>query len=287
MSFKIAYGAGHYLNTPGKRLPKELDKNQTREWTLNDRVARYFAEAAKQYDVELLRLDDATGKTDTTLAQRVKKANDWKADFYLSIHHNAGANLTNAGGIVAFSYPKCVKAAEYRDAIYNACIANGGLKGNRATPKTTGTYYVLKNSKMNAVLMEYGFMDSKADYVTILTEAYAKKMGYATMEGIAKVAGLKKKTNNTEAKKENTNKTTTTGVCNVEIKVLKKGAKGNAVKALQTLLIGAGFSCGSKGVDGSFGGDTEAAVKAYQKAKKIAVDGSVGPKTWSKLLGVN
>lgn len=287
MSFKIAYGAGHYLNTPGKRLPKELDKNQTREWTLNDRVARYFAEAAKQYDVELLRLDDPTGKKETTLAQRVKKANDWKANFYLSIHHNAGAKLTNAGGIVAFSYPKCANAAKYRDAIYDACIANGGLKGNRATPKNTASYYVIKYSKMDAVLVEYGFMDSKADYATILTEAYAKKMGYATMEGIAKVAGLKKIAKPAEPKKETTNKTTTTGVCNVEVKVLKKGAKGNAVKALQTLLIGAGYSCGSKGADGSFGANTEAAVKAYQKAKKIAVDGSVGPKTWSKLLGVN
>lgn len=281
MAFKIAYGAGHYLNTAGKRLPKELDKNQTREWVLNDRVARYFAEAAKQYDVELLRLDDPTGKSETSLASRVKKANDWGANFYLSIHHNAGAKLTNAGGIVAFSYPKCVNAAKYRDAIYDACIANGGIKGNRATPKNTASYYVLKNSKMDAVLVEYGFMDSKIDYATILTEAYSKKMGYATMEGIAKVAGLKKITKPAESK------TTTTEVCNVEVKVLKKGAKGNAVKALQTLLIGAGFSCGSKGADGSFGGDTEAAVKAYQKAKKIAVDGSVGPKTWSKLLGVN
>lgn len=287
MAFKIAYGAGHYLNTPGKRLPKALDKNQTREWVLNDRVARYFAEAAKQYDVELLRLDDPTGKKETTLAQRVKKANDWGANFYLSIHHNAGANLTNAGGIVAFSYPNCVNAAKYRDAIYDACIANGGLRGNRATPKNTAKYYVLKNSKMDAVLVEYGFMDSKADYATILTEAYAKKMGYATMEGIAKIAGLKKITKPAEPKKETINKTTTTEVCNVEVKVLKRGAKGNAVKALQTLLIGAGYSCGSKGADGSFGGDTEAAVKAYQKAKKIAVDGSVGPKTWSKLLGVN
>lgn len=287
MSFKIAYGAGHKLDTAGKRLPKELDVNQTREWVLNDRVARYFAEAAKQYDVELLRLDDPAGKKSATLQQRVKKANDWKADFYLSIHHNAGAKLTNAGGIVAFSYPKCEKAAKYRDAIYDACIANGGIKGNRATPKTTANYYVLKNSKMDAVLMEYGFMDSKIDYKTILTEEYSKKMGYATMEGIAKVAGLKKINKTTEPKKETETKKETTGVCNVEVKVLKKGAKGNAVKALQTLLIGAGYSCGSKGADGSFGGDTEAAVKAYQKAKKIAVDGSVGPKTWSKLLGVN
>lgn len=77
------------------------------------------------------------------------------------------------------------------------------------------------------------------------------------------------------------------GVCTVEIKVLKKGAKGKEVVALQTLLIGYGFSCGSTGADGSFGGNTLKAVKAYQKSKGLAVDGSVGPATWGALLGLN
>lgn len=77
------------------------------------------------------------------------------------------------------------------------------------------------------------------------------------------------------------------GVCTVELKVLKKGAKGNEVKAMQTLLIGYGFSCGSSGADGDFGSNTDKAVRAYQKAKGLSVDGSCGPKTWAKLLGVS
>ncbi len=81
------------------------------------------------------------------------------------------------------------------------------------------------------------------------------------------------------------------GVCTVELKVLKKGAKGESVKALQTLLIGYGYQMKSNsgkvyGADGSFGGATLNAVQAYQKANGLAVDGSVGPKTWSKLLGM-
>lgn len=86
---------------------------------------------------------------------------------------------------------------------------------------------------------------------------------------------------------KNTTTKETEGVCNVEIKILKKGAKGDSVKALQTLLIGYGYSCGSSGVDGSFGPATDAAVRAYQKAKKLEIDGCVGPATWSTLLGVN
>lgn len=193
MAFKIAYGAGHYLHEPGRRIPKELDPNETREWTLNDRVARYFAEAAKQYeDVELLRTDDPTGQVEVNLQPRCDKANAFGANVYLSIHHNAGANMTNAGGVTAYSYYGSENGAKYRDSIYEACIAAGGLRGNRAQPKQEAGFHVLKYTHMPAVLMEYGFMDSLLDAPVILQEAYSKKVGYATMEGIAKTAGLKK-----------------------------------------------------------------------------------------------
>lgn len=272
--FKIAIDAGHGLNTAGKRCDKKLDPNQTREWVLNDRVARHIAEAAKQYDVEILRVDDPTGKKDVSLSARVKAANNWDADMYIACHHNAGIKLGTGGGIVAYCNKEGTKGATYRDAIYAACISAGGLKGNRADPTKAKGYYVVKYTKAPAVLMEYGFMDSKTDTPVILTEAYSKMVGYATMEGIAKVAGL--------AKQGETDKE----VCTVEVCVLKKGAKGNQVKAMQLLLAGYGFSCGSKGADGSFGGATQSAVMAFQKARGLAQDGSCGPKTWAKLLGV-
>ncbi len=70
--------------------------------------------------------------------------------------------------------------------------------------------------------------------------------------------------------------------------VLKKGSKGDSVKALQILLIGTkpGYSCGKYGADGDFGSATESSVKAFQEANGLDVDGEVGPKTWAKLLGV-
>ena len=71
-----------------------------------------------------------------------------------------------------------------------------------------------------------------------------------------------------------------------DLPVLKKGSKGDAVKALQILLIGYGFSCGNAGADGSFGGATASAVEAFQRAKNLDPDISVGPQTWAKLLGV-
>lgn len=75
--------------------------------------------------------------------------------------------------------------------------------------------------------------------------------------------------------------------CSVEIGVLKKGAKGAAVKALQILLAGHGFDCGKAGADGDFGKDTDGALRAYQEKNGLASDGIAGAKTWSQLLGVD
>lgn len=73
---------------------------------------------------------------------------------------------------------------------------------------------------------------------------------------------------------------------NVELKVLRKGSKGEQVKALQRMLYAMGYDLGASRVDGSFGSKTDAAVRAYQKRYGLSVDGIVGPATWSKLLGV-
>lgn len=81
-------------------------------------------------------------------------------------------------------------------------------------------------------------------------------------------------------------KTMEKGVFILEMQVLKSGSKGDSVKALQTLLIGYGYSCGKYGADGSFGSGTLSAVKKYQKAKGLSSDGIVGEKTWATLLGV-
>ena len=71
----------------------------------------------------------------------------------------------------------------------------------------------------------------------------------------------------------------------VTVETLKKGSKGDNVKALQTLLIGYGYDCGRHGADGDFGSATDEAVKAYQKKNGLDVDGIVGKNTWNKLLG--
>ena len=68
--------------------------------------------------------------------------------------------------------------------------------------------------------------------------------------------------------------------------ILKKGSKGASVKALQILLMGYGYSCGSWGADGDFGAATESALKAYQSKGNLTVNGQTHEETWMRLLGI-
>lgn len=78
-------------------------------------------------------------------------------------------------------------------------------------------------------------------------------------------------------------------VANVSISlpILRKGSKGAAVKALQALLNGYGFTDANEkalAIDGNFGTATLYALKAYQTAKGLEVDGYCGKQTWASLL---
>ena len=63
--------------------------------------------------------------------------------------------------------------------------------------------------------------------------------------------------------------------------VVRKGDQDHPIRTLQDLLRARGHSVT---VDGIFGPATEAAVRAFQQEKHLAVDGVVGPITWAALV---
>ena len=142
---KIVIDAGHGKNTAGKRCLKSLDQNETREWVLNDRVANALETYLLSAGHTILRVDDISGNKDVSLSIRANMANEWKADYYASVHHNAGINGGSGGGTIVFTYPGASeKTRKTQKAIYNHAIARAGLKGNRYDGTIAVDYYVLK-----------------------------------------------------------------------------------------------------------------------------------------------
>jgi peptidoglycan hydrolase-like protein with peptidoglycan-binding domain len=67
-----------------------------------------------------------------------------------------------------------------------------------------------------------------------------------------------------------------------EFPILRRGAKGEAVRGLQNRLRAIGVYQGE--TDGIFGAGTEAAVKAAQSKFGLEADGVVGGATWAAIL---
>jgi len=66
------------------------------------------------------------------------------------------------------------------------------------------------------------------------------------------------------------------------MEILRRGSEGPDVRRWQHFLLGQELLTGS--VDGVFGPLTESATKAFQKRRKLSVDGMVGPQTLAAAL---
>lgn len=85
---------------------------------------------------------------------------------------------------------------------------------------------------------------------------------------------------NTQSVSQPAQSTSTTN----DLPTLRKGSKGEPVRALQALLILRGQKLTTYGTDGDFGSETDIALRAYQKLKGLTVDGICGSDDWKTLI---
>lgn len=230
MKFKVAIEAGHGGNgsTPGKRSP-----DGEYEWNFNDKVVRAVIEELNKYEnVEIRRLDDASGKTDVPLKRRTDEANAWGANIYISVHHNANTGKWgNHTGTETFTYigsnPRSEKLASI---VHPLLVQAMGLR-DRGLKKAN--FYVLRETKMPAILVECGFMDSLIDIKKLRDDKVLKRAGQKIAEGIAIYGGLKKKQTTESTKKTTTKNNVTTKV--EKVQAVQTGDIIHSVKKGDTL----------------------------------------------------
>lgn len=96
-----------------------------------------------------------------SLTARVNEANEWGADIFLSLHTNAAIN-ENATGSEALIYSRASRVAlELAENILDSLTDITGLR-NRGVIERPGLY-VLKRTRMPAVLVEMGFITNRYD----------------------------------------------------------------------------------------------------------------------------
>ncbi len=134
-----------------------------------------------QVDVQMTRDRDVY----VSLEERVRIANQKKADLFISLHVNAG------GGTGFESYRDLAASAQtirYQNVIHEAVKAIGDRgKKVAADPR----FYVLRHTDMPALLLENLFIDNKVDAVFLRDIGFLKRLAEAITEGIVQALELK------------------------------------------------------------------------------------------------
>ena len=207
--YLIALDDGHGMNTPGKRTPpltKDLyidgklvrKKGEViKENEFNRAVVKYLAEALKRCGFDVLLV--APTDEDTPLSTRVSRANNANADAYVSKHYNALGSRwqTKAKGLVTIIHynhqsKTKVLANNVHEELWklhsNHNCTNYGVRTD--TDISGYSLYVLRNTKVPAILTESGFMDNMTEAVDMLDTNFQQADAEATCKGICKAFGV-------------------------------------------------------------------------------------------------
>ena len=190
---RIALDAGHGIWTKGK----ETIQNPTmKEWQMNNLVATKVAEGLSWYaEVQTFRVDDIFGRHDISLPDRNKAAQDGAADLYLAIHHNADSVVNRGTGVEVYSSKD--DKTQLGTLLSSNISYMTGLKdrGNKTKVDGNGNdwFYVLRETPMQAYLLEGGFMTNWADLEVISTEVGCQKYADAIVESLVEFYKLKPK----------------------------------------------------------------------------------------------
>lgn len=121
--------------------------------------------------------------TNGSLSNRTTKANLWGADIFISLHCNAFNG--KAYGIETFCYK--FKYRKLADSIHNSLLADKRLyRTNRGVKE--GDLHVIRESNMDACLVEMAFIDNKEDNALLLK--YQDEYATAIAKGVQAYFGL-------------------------------------------------------------------------------------------------
>lgn len=146
-----------------------------------------------------------------------------------------------------------------------------------------GVLYGAHQVGVPAIILENSFHTNRRAAEWLLKDSNLKTLAVELAKTLATYYGLKKSTSTTST--STSNEGDDLELIKLTGPVLRRGVKGNQVKFLQSLLKGYGYY--SDKVDGSYGPNTEVAVRKLQSTNNLEADGICGPKTLALLASGN
>ena len=162
MGVKIYIDQGHNPVNPNAGAEGNGLREQNIVYVIGQELATLLRQNGN-FEVRLSRPTEGTqlGTSNaSSLAARVNDANNWGADYFISLHNNA-SELAAATGSEAFAYSRNSRAFALGEDILAGLEAQTGLP-NRGM-FTRPSLYVLRRTNMPAVLVELGFITNSRD----------------------------------------------------------------------------------------------------------------------------
>jgi N-acetylmuramoyl-L-alanine amidase len=171
----IMIDPGHGGWDPGAVGPTGL-----REKDVNLRVANALRDCLVQYggaQVTMTRTSDYY----VSLAKRAAMANNQGVQRFISIHHNANTNRSLNGTAVYTSRNSSWASRDLSNKVQKRLVGTMGL---RNIGSQTAGYYVLKNTKMPAILTEASFISNPYEEARLKNPSYVWREGFAIYQGV-------------------------------------------------------------------------------------------------------
>jgi len=176
---------GHGKSTPGKRSPVFEDKSQLFEYEFNRDIVGKIAK--KLNNLKIYNHIIVPEIEDISLDERVTRANNFETPIkkiFLSIHANAhldGSDWTPAHGIESYFFRPYSQSERLAQIFQSELITHTGLK-DRGTKQAN--FYVLKYTKMLAVLTENGFYTNRIECEKLLNQKWREAIADAHVSAI-------------------------------------------------------------------------------------------------------
>ena len=168
MAIKIFVDQGHNPQNPNAGAEGNGYFEQDINYEVGIQLAKLLA-ANPNFEVKLSRNtpEESLGTSNTTSLQaRVNAANEWGADFFISLHCNA-STITSASGSEGYAYSRASQGYVMGENILYWLNIRTGLanRGMLVRP----SLYVLRKTVMPAVLIEMGFITNYEDATLLAT----------------------------------------------------------------------------------------------------------------------
>lgn len=197
----IILDAGHGMDTAGKRTPLFEDGTFMHEREFNQAVVEEMMKQLRDYECQVIWVSEE--KKDVPLATRVNRANTAFEELtnlngrsninsiFVSIHANAHTgSWGSSNGIETFALAGSQVGIELAQSVQRRLIRATLLRDRGVK---TGNFFVLRGTRMPAILCECGFMDNRDEAVLLRTTAYRILCATAIVEGIVEHMKLKRK----------------------------------------------------------------------------------------------